>query len=162
MDRKCKHFFCHVFIWELIFSITFFKLFIFTSTEHDKQIFFVIYFFMGICAFFWYHRKKVFFWLMAHGVLPPPLPFLAAGPAYYVLHPKNGIPICVFFNLPGLQKPGRKRFPKKSRWVWDLVVFDSQNKLDKNSLIGVQGDCQYILFFSVSYFNVMVICFNIW
>ena len=59
----------------------------------------------------------------------------AAGPAYYVF-------------LPGLQKPGRHRLLV---WVFkDLVVFDSQNKREKNLLIGVQGDCQYILFSSFS------------
>ena len=50
----------------------------------------------------------------------------AAGPDNYVLHTQKGITICVFFYLPGLQKPGRNRFPKKSCWVFkDLVVFDS-------------------------------------
>ena len=39
---------------------------------------------------------------------------LAAGPAYYVLHPQKVLPFVFFFNLPGLQKPGRNRFPKTS------------------------------------------------
>ena len=32
----------------------------------------------------------------------------------------------------------------------DLVVFDSQNNIEKKSLYGVQGDCLYILFSSFS------------
>ena len=32
----------------------------------------------------------------------------AAGPAYFVLHPKKGITIWLFLNLPGLQKPGKE------------------------------------------------------
>ena len=39
---------------------------------------------------------------------------IAGGPAYYVLHPQKGITICLFFNLPGLQKPGRNHFPTNS------------------------------------------------
>ena len=32
------------------------------------------------------------------------LVYTAGGPANYVLHPLKGITICLFFNLPGLQK----------------------------------------------------------
>ena len=34
--------------------------------------------------------------------------------------------------------------------IKDLGILDSQNNLWTNSLIGLQGDCPYILFFSVS------------
>ena len=43
--------------------------------------------------------------------------YIAAGPAYYVLHPQKSITIGVFFNLPGLQRPGRNHFSDKSCWV---------------------------------------------
>ena len=44
----------------------------------------------------------------------------------------------------------------------DLVVFDSQNKLEKNFIDWVQGDCLYNFLSSlVSYSNVMVIYFNL-
>ena len=53
-------------------------------------------------------------------------------------------------NLPGLQNLVGI-VSRISCWVFeDLVVFDSQNKLEKNSFIGVQGDCLYILFPSFS------------
>ena len=52
-----------------------------------------------------------------------------------------------FFNLPGLQKPGRNHFPKNSYWgITDLGILVSQNNLWANSLIRVQGDCSYISF----------------
>ena len=79
-----------------------------------------------------------------------PLRSRAAGPAYYVLHPKKGINICVFLTYRP-SKTGKESFPKKSCRVFkDLVVFDSQNKLETNSLIGVKGDCLYMLFSSFS------------
>ena len=56
-----------------------------------------------------------------------------------------------FFNLPGLQKPGRNHFPKNSYWgITDLGILVSQNNLWTNSLIRVQGDCPYILLSSFS------------
>ena len=56
-----------------------------------------------------------------------------------------------FFNLPGLQKPGRNHFPKHSYWgITDLGILVSQNNLWTNSLNRVQGDCPYILFSSFS------------
>ena len=75
----------------------------------------------------------------------------AAGPAYYVLHPQKGITICLFFNLPGLQKPGRSHFPKNSYWgITEIGILVSQNNLWTTSLIRVQGDCACILFSSFS------------
>ena len=57
----------------------------------------------------------------------------------------------LFFNLPGLQKPGRNHFPKNSYWgIADLGILVSQNNLWTNSLIMVQGDCAYILLSSFS------------
>ena len=87
---------------------------------------------------------------------------LAAGPAYYVLHPQKVLPF-VFFFLTYQAFKSREGIVSPKHLVKDIVVFDTQNKLEKNSLIGVQGNCLYILVSSlVSYFNVIVICFNIW
>ena len=52
--------------------------------------------------------------------------------------PKNVLPLAFFSNTE------KESFPESV--LKDLVVFDSQNKPEKNSSIGVQGDCPYILF----------------
>ena len=78
---------------------------------------------------------------------------------YYT--PRKGITICLVFNLPGLQKPGRNHFPKiLAEWL-KIGFLVSQNNLWTYSLIRVQGDCPFIFFLLlVSYFNVMVICYT--
>ena len=91
--------------------------------------------------------------------------YRAGGPAYYVLHPQKGITICLFFKLPGLQKPGRNHFSKNSNWgITVLGILVSQNNLWTNSLIRVLKAIVHTFCFLllVSYFNEMVICFNIW
>ena len=64
---------------------------------------------------------------------------------YYT--PKKVLPFA-FFNLPGLQKPGRNHFPKNSYWgITDLGILISQNNLWTHSLIRVQGDHPYFCLF---------------
>ena len=79
---------------------------------------------------------------------------------YYT--PKKGI--CIFLNLPGLQKPGRNFFPKNSCWVIkDQGILNSQNNLDKFIDWWYKAIVHTFCFFLlVSWFNVMGICFNIW
>ena len=59
---------------------------------------------------------------------------------YYT--PKKVLPVAFFLTYQGLKS--RKGIISRK------VILDSQNNLWTNSLIGVRGDCPYILFFSFS------------
>ena len=43
--------------------------------------------------------------------------YVAVGPAYYDLHPQKELTICIFFNLPGVQKPRRNYLSNKTYWA---------------------------------------------
>ena len=81
------------------------------------------------------------------------------GPAYYVFHPQKGITIWIFLTYQAFKSRGRNHFPKNSCWVIkDLGILDSQIHWLGYKAI-VHTFCFLLL---VSYFNEMVICFNIW
>ena len=81
---------------------------------------------------------------------------------YYTPPPKKRFIPFVFSTYQAFKNP-EGIVSRKNLAVEISSCFDSQNKLEKNSLIGLQGDYVYICFLLlVSYFNMMVICFNIW
>ena len=87
---------------------------------------------------------------------------ITGGPAYYVLHPQKGVTICRFLTYQAFKNREGIISRNHSYWgITDVGILNPQNNLWTNSLIRVQF-IHFFLLLLVSYFDEMVICFNIW
>ena len=87
-----------------------------------------------------------------------------AGPAYYVLHPQKGITICVFLTYQAFKNRegivSRKNLAEGLQiyvFLFHKIIYGQIHCLGYKAI--VHTFCFLLL---VSYFNEMVICFNIW